>query len=318
MVSGSGAIIIHDRLAAAIPEYQVAPITPLFSLFPPLMQRFKKEADLVHTSPDFGPYLLPKNSPIVLTFHNFYLDKELMDYASAAQKVFYKTILSFCIEKSLKKASVLTAVSRFSADLVKQHFSFKQNLLVINNGVDHHKFKPFNNHRINDRVKILFAGNPTKRKGAHFLKYIAEALEDIAEVVVTKGLRNDKKKLKGIKFIERLPYQDMPKLYNDCDILLFPTFREGFGLVVAEAMACGLPVVTSNKSTMPELIHHGKGGFLTDFGDVDSMIYYLKLLIKNPVLRAEMGEYNRLRILDKYTEARMIKEYKELFSTYTS
>ena len=64
----------------------------------------------------------------------------------------------------------------------------------------------------------------------------------------------------------------MHKVYQQSDILFFPTLREGFGLVVAEAMACGLPVVTTDCSSLPELIDHGKGGYLCEPNNLEDMI----------------------------------------------
>jgi glycosyltransferase involved in cell wall biosynthesis len=106
----------------------------------------------------------------------------------------------------------------------------------------------------------------------------------------------------------------MPNRYRQMDILLMPTVREGFGLAVAEAMACGLPVVASNCSSIPELIDDGKGGFLCPIGDVKAFAEKINLLAESPGLRKEMGQYNRARIEKKFTLERMVKEYQKVFS----
>ena len=92
-----------------------------------------------------------------------------------------------------------------------------------------------------------------------------------------------------------------------------PTVREGFGLAIAEAMACGLPVVASNCSAIPELIDDGKGGFLCPIGDVQAFADKINLLAESPRLRLQMGEYNRAKIEQKFTLARMVKKYQALF-----
>jgi glycosyltransferase involved in cell wall biosynthesis len=97
------------------------------------------------------------------------------------------------------------------------------------------------------------------------------------------------------------------------DILLMPTVREGFGLAIAEAMACGLPVVASNCSAIPELIDEGKGGFLCPVGDVDAFAEKINLLADSPILRREMGNYNRAKVEKMFTLDRMASEYQELF-----
>ena len=64
----------------------------------------------------------------------------------------------------------------------------------------------------------------------------------------------------------------MPERYGSMDILLMPSVREGFGLSIAEAMACGLPVVATNCSAIPELIDDGKGGFLCPPGPLWTLL----------------------------------------------
>ena len=110
----------------------------------------------------------------------------------------------------------------------------------------------------------------------------------------------------------------MPTVYQNADILLFPTVREGFGLAAAEAMSCGLPVVATDCSSLPELIDDGKGGFLCPLGDVDVFAEKINFLAENPQLRREMGEYNRTRVEKMFTLDRMVGEYQKLFDEVLS
>ena len=121
-----------------------------------------------------------------------------------------------------------------------------------------------------------------------------------------------------LKNIGAAPYSYMPKVYQDADILLFPTVREGFGLAAAEAMACGLPVVATNCSSLPELIDNGKGGFLCPVGDVEAFAEKINLLADSPKLRRKMGEYNRSKVEKMFTVQRMVSEYKDLFEQVLS
>ena len=164
-------------------------------------------------------------------------------------------------------------------------------------------------------IKVLFSGNLTRRKGVDLLPLIAEKLDANIEILYTTGLRTKKKLTThpNLKNIGAVPYSYMPKVYQDADILLFPTVREGFGLAAAEAMACGLPVVASNCSAIPELIDNGKGGFLCPVGDVDAFAEKLNILSDSARLRQEMGEYNRAKVEKMFTVERMVNEYKDLF-----
>lgn len=88
----------------------------------------------------------------------------------------------------------------------------------------------------------------------------------------------------------------MPQRYHQMDILLMPTVREGLSLAVLEAIDCGLPVVASDCSSLPEQVDPGKGGFLCPVGDVNAFAEKLNLLTESPALRREMGEYNRSKV----------------------
>ena len=80
--------------------------------------------------------------------------------------------------------------------------------------------------------------------------------------------------------IGRVPHGEMPERYQQMDILLMPTVREGFGMAVAEAMACGLPVVASDCSSIPELVDDKKGGFLCPVGDTGAFADRINMLAR--------------------------------------
>ncbi|MEI6610843.1 MAG: glycosyltransferase family 4 protein, partial [Deltaproteobacteria bacterium] len=136
----------------------------------------------------------------------------------------------------------------------------------------------------------------------------------------TRGLRGgfSLPDLANLKNLGRISIEDMPKLYRNCNILLFPSVREGFGLAAAEAMSCGIPVVATDCSSLPELIDDGKGGFLCPLGDVDAFADKIRYLAENSQLRREMGDYNRAKVEKMFTLDRMIGQYKELFEEVLS
>jgi glycosyltransferase involved in cell wall biosynthesis len=78
-------------------------------------------------------------------------------------------------------------------------------------------------------------------------------------------------------------------------------------------MACGLPVVASNASSLPELVTHEKGGYLCELGDAEAFASAIARLAESPARRHEMGEYNRTRIETEYTLERMVQAYQALF-----
>ena len=187
---------------------------------------------------------------------------------------------------------------------------------VIHNGVDIDHFTPeFNLTRNPPEIRVFFSGNLTRRKGAHWLPEFAELLRHDIKIYYTQGLRTRSvlPDLPNLRSIGPVSFKDMPDRYRQMDILLMPTVREGLSLAVLEAMACGLPVVASRCSSLPEQIDQGKGGFLCPVGDVKAFADKINLLAESPHLRREMGEYNRAKVEKLFTLDRMVNKYRELF-----
>lgn len=313
---GSGAIVVHRALESKLPSYRVRDYNPWLTLFPPALRAFARgTADLIHTAPDYAIFSGRRELPMVITFHNYVLDPFMRAYSSPLQWLHYRTDLRLFTKMAMARAHVVTAVSRFIADLVTNDLGFAGHIRVIPNGVDVRIFTPRKNPALHRRTRVLFAGNLSRRKGADLLPAIAQHLPPNIEIWCATGLRSPVAATAqgALKLLGRVPYSDMPALYNEVDILLMPTAREGFGLIVAEAMACGLPVVASNCSTMPELVHEGKGGYLCDLGDAAGFAIAIAQLAIAPELRSAMGEYNRTRIEQEYTLERMVNGYSALF-----
>ena len=95
-----------------------------------------------------------------------------------------------------------------------------------------------------------------------------------------------------IVFTGYVPERDKVDYYRLADVLLFPSALEGFGFTVAEAMACGLPVVASNRGSIPELVVDGEGGFLVDPERPADFVAGTVGLLRDALLRAKLGAAN--------------------------
>ncbi len=316
MAIGNGAYVVHQILARKVSGYKLCGYNPYWTLLPPVLPFVfgAGKADIIHTSPDYACFAKRKNIPLVITFHNLVLDQFMMAYSSLAQQIHYKTDLRYFTKKSLELASVVTSVSQFTADLVRDELGYSDEIRVIYNGVDEELFSPAK--KISGRkIKVLFSGNLIRRKGADILPLIAKQLDPGIEIVYTKGLRtkNSLPDFPNLKNIGTIPFAQMPQVYRDADILLFPTVREGLPLAVIEAMACGLPVVATNCSSLPELIVNGNGGYLCELGNVSEFVSRINELAASSVLRREMGQFNRVRVEEKFTLQRMVGDYRIMF-----
>ena len=323
VATGSGAYIVHSLLESRVPGYRVSSYHPYWALFPFAISRaaVTRSADLIHTTPDHAKCFYLKSIPSVITFHGYVLDGYMRPYCSWLTNIYHLTALRFWIRSAVRMAHTVTAVSRFMARLVQQDLNLSRPVNIIYNGVDVNHFTPETSSRTSTKeVRILFSGNLTRRKGAHWLPSIAKELQRNVRIFYTQGLRTRTAlaSSSNLQPIGSVPFKDMPKHYRQMDVLLMPSVREGFGLVVAEAMSCGLPVVASDCSAIPELVDNGKGGFLCPVGDADAFAEKINLLSDSPKLRRQMGEYNRAKVEKMFTLDRMAKEYQELFENVLS
>jgi glycosyltransferase involved in cell wall biosynthesis len=98
--------------------------------------------------------------------------------------------------------------------------------------------------------------------------------------------------VKSLRLEERVHFpgfvadQDLPTLYSLASVFAFPSWYEGFGLPVLEAMACGTPVVAADNSSLPEVV--GQAGIMIDAGDTDALSEALRELVCSDSLRSRL------------------------------
>ncbi len=319
MPRGSGAFVLHKMIESHLSGYRVVDYSPWRTLFPFSLPRILagKHSRIVHTCPDYGLFFHRPRQPLVLTIHNYVCDNGMRPYSSLLQQAHYATDLKWFIRRSINHCSLVTSVSHFTARLVTRELNLKRSIRVIYNGIDEHHFRPSAVRDPSGPIRVLFSGNLTLRKGAQWLPAIAGGLDRGIVVTYTSGLGHSHYRPQEPNTIDlgRIPWSDMPRIYQASDMLLSPTVREGLSLAALEAMACGLPVVATNCSSLPELIDDGLGGFLCPAGDVKAFAEKINLLAGTPELRRQMGEYNREKVERMFTLKRMVSEYRELFES---
>ena len=321
MAYGNGAYIVHRTLEENIHGYNVCGFNPYWTLFPPALYCLchSNSADVVHTTPDYGAFFRDDQKPLVLSFQNIVLDPFMRSFSSPLQQLHYRSDLRLFTLRALKNATMVTAVSKFTAKLIRKELNFSNDIQVIYNGVDVDRFTP-NANETPKTIRVLFSGNLTRRKGADLLPAIAKQLNKDITIQYTRGLRtrNTSLKLPNVEDLGTVKHSDMPKVYQQADILLMPTVREGHSVAVLEAMASGLPVVATNCSSLPEQIIDREGGFLCEIGKSRDFAQRINYLADSPRLRLEMGQYNRERVTMNFTTANMVNDYNQLFEKVVS
>jgi glycosyltransferase involved in cell wall biosynthesis len=110
---------------------------------------------------------------------------------------------------------------------------------------------------------------------------------------------------------------DMPALLAASDVFALPSFQEPFGLVYLEAMAMKKPVIALDNGGTPEVVEHGKSGLLSPPGDLSSLARNLLALLREPELRARMGDYGRRQVEARFTPQRMADDAARVYAALT-
>lgn len=106
---------------------------------------------------------------------------------------------------------------------------------------------------------------------------------------------------------------DVSDIITTFDVAVLPSFFEGMGRVLLEAMAMGKPVVASNVGGIPDLVDNGTNGFLTRAGDVNELFNALTELLDNKELAITMGEKGREKVSDQFSSKAMVESIRSLY-----
>jgi len=235
--------------------------------------KYKKDgADVVHaTSQVVAPAAyINKPKHFVVTVHDLAPIRypfEIRDISEKLQWMF--------IPKILKRDDInIIAISEFTKqELVEVLGINEDRITVVYQGVNHSLYKPMNKNLCKRffglkecEKHILYVASNLYHKRIDLIKVIFnELLKCRDDVKLIKAGYSEELKGDNIISLGWICEEDMPKLYNSADVYVHTSEYEGFGLPVLEAMACGVPVVVSNKASLPEIV--GDSGTLIDIGD---------------------------------------------------
>jgi glycosyltransferase involved in cell wall biosynthesis len=117
----------------------------------------------------------------------------------------------------------------------------------------------------------------------------------------------------SVVFTGYVPEADKADYFNLAEVFFFPSAMEGFGLAVGEAMSSGLPVVVSNRGSIPELVVDGEGGFVSDPADPARFAERLRLLLGDAALRRKLGQANAARIEERFRWDRCVDGTRRVY-----
>lgn len=288
-------------------RYNIKFITDLFKL---------SEADLFHGN---GLWQLPmhqmavsarkSNIPYIISTHG------MLEPWSLGQKKLKKRIALFLYQnKDLNFASCIHATAETEMKNLRA-YGIKAPIAVIPNAIDVEEFIPCGNHKSRRLKTVLFLSRIVPNKGLRELLSVWDKLpKHISDQWQLKiaGSGDDRfiqelkhdveiKKLVNVKFVGTVYGGQKVSLYQEADLFILPTYSENFGIVVAEALACGTPVITTKGAPWKEL-EEFKCGWWVDRG-FDSLYVAVQeaTALSDDQLR-EMGYRGRKLIEQKYSK----------------
>lgn len=274
-------------------------------------------ANIAHINTWLHCRFYPQNIPIIATLHHCVQDRSFLPYKTVAQKIYHQFWITPIEKKCLNVANSVTTVSQYTALCAKEIFD-SDNVHVIYNGVDGDVFYPSELIKSKDKnqpFKLIFVGSNSIRKGFDLLPKIMQQLGHDFQLFYTASAEQYHPLPKNmIQLSPQITAEDLANSYRSMDALIFPSRLEGFGLVVAEAMACGLPVVIADSSALTELVDHGTTGFLCERDNIEDFVRTIKDLKKYPELCLQMGQGARDVAIARFSIEVMVNKYIDLYT----
>jgi glycosyltransferase involved in cell wall biosynthesis len=222
------------------------------------------------------------------------------------------------LDALLMRATVLNPWSEWCAKSLRDEYGIPpERIHVIPPGIDLDRWKaPERTRRGNGPVRALLVGGDFRRKGGELLlSAFRKALRGRCELHLVT--RDDVPTSEGVFVYRDLTPNDprLRELYARADLFVLPTLADCFSLASLEAMATALPVVTTRVGGIPEIVDHGRSGFLIDSGDEEGLVRALRDLVESPELRARMGEEGRRIVERRFDAARTTARLLDLLES---
>lgn len=193
---------------------------------------------------------------------------------------------------------------------------------LLYKGIDTDRFHPRPGEPGRDRV-VGFVGQLIERKGLRTLMAAWEELEEDGDPdarlriagsgPLAAGLRNWRS---GLSFPGRVELcghlESIEKFYAGCGLLVLPSLSEGFGLAAAEAAACGVPVIATRASSLPEIVEHEQNGLLVEPDRPRALAAAISRLLDDRELARRLGRNGALRIRDRFDREHTLRELLRL------
>lgn len=256
--------------------------------------------------------------PVIVTLHG-------TDITLVGKDKSYEPVVSFAINHS----EGVTAVSESLRNDTLSYFNITQEIKVIPNFVDTNRFKRQNKEHFKkmltgggEKILIHTSNFRKVKRTEDVIKIYAKVAKSIPVKLMMVGdgpERNLAEELcREMDLCDNVYFlgnqNAVEELYSIGDLFLIPSESESFGLAALEAMACGVPVISSNTGGLPEVIKNGETGFICDLGDIDKMAEKSLYLLTNDDIWQQFSKNARL-LAESYTIERILHQYEDLYNS---
>ncbi|MFT4646356.1 MAG: glycosyltransferase involved in cell wall biosynthesis [bacterium] len=296
----------------------------------------KYGCDVLHCTSNTAPFFT--NIPLITILHDIiYMERgylKILKSSATAYQKFGNVYRKLVVPRVVKKSKKVITVSHFEKNRIAEFFGIKGHtkLDAIYNGVSEH-FKPVTNKKELQRVKekynlpdnyFFFLGNTDPKKNTQgtlkaFSDFLKETGSDHKLVMLDYDQTELNKLLVEIKDTNLINHiiltgyvknTDLPAIYSQCDVFLYPSLRESFGIPMLEAMSCNVPVIASNTSSMPEV--SGEAAHIINPFNPEEITQGLIEILNNETYRNSLC-HKGLERSKQFSWYNMAKEYLKLY-----
>ena len=256
--------------------------------------------------------------PVVTTLHG-------TDITIVGQDSSFAPVVNYSINES----DGVTAVSKYLRQETLEHFDIQDDIEVIPNFIDTERFTRMNKGHFkqalcpNGEKVLVHVSNfrPVKRAGdvVHVFHRLRNdglpvkllLVGDGPDRMPTQRLARELGVYDDIRFLGK--QEPIEEILSIADVFLMPSGSETFGLAALEAMACSVPVVSSDIGGLPELNLDGVTGFLCPLGDIDALTERTREILQNEDLHGRMAQAARRRAIDEFDQDQIVPMYETYY-----
>lgn len=234
------------------------------------------------------------------------------------------------VKFSIEESDGVTAVSRFLKEKTLTNYNIEKEIEVIPNFVDTQYFRPlkeccFRQHIASKGEKVIIHTSNFRqvKRVTDCIRIFDMVQKEVPSKLVLVGdgpERSECERLtRQLEISDKVKFlgkqEGLVEILNAADVFLIPSQSESFGLAALEAMACGLPVVSSSVGGLPELVRHNETGFIAEIGDIERMAKYIVDLLTNDKKYELFSNNARERAVNTFDISKVVPLYEKHYNS---